>query len=210
MAETLSAPRAEFDIEDPWSAPAACEPVRLRRSTDASVPRLATHVAAWYDDECLSVLFSCADDHVEATHVAHDAPLYEEDVVEVFLAPDELTHYYELEVSPRGTLFDAAVDSPHGDRASMHVDRGWTCEGLAAAVRKVTESDGGITIDTLIRIPFAGLARRAPRKGEIWRANFFRIDRHPRHGDEYSAWQPTMKTPPDFHVPRAFGALLFQ
>jgi hypothetical protein len=210
IPETLVAIRASFDMEDPWSVPAGCTPVRLRRATDGAPPRLSTSVTAWFDDECLSVLFSASDDHLEATYLSHDAPLYEQDVVEIFAAPETLERYYELEVSPRGTLFDARVDSPDGDRRTMHVDRDWTCEGLFAAIRRVTESDGATSIDTLVRIPFASLERGVPQEGEMWRMNFFRIDRHPELGDEYSAWQPTMKNPADFHVPAAFGTLRFQ
>ena len=55
----------------------------------------------------------------------------------------------------------------------------------------------------------AALGREKPRDGETWRANFFRIDRHPQHGDEYSAWQPTMKDPADFHIAECFGTLTF-
>ena len=208
-AETLVVPRGAFEMEDPWTAPAGCTPVRLRRATDAAPPRLATSVAAWFDDLHLSVLFSASDDHVAATLLAHDAPLYSEDVVEFFFAPAEPTHYFEIEVSPRGTIFDAAIHSPEGGRATMAVDRGWNCADLIAAVRVVTESDGSMTTDTLIRIPFASIRREVPKHGETWRANFFRIDRHPRHGDEFSAWQPTWKMPPDFHVPAAFGTLRF-
>jgi hypothetical protein len=209
MSEILEVPSAPFDMEEPWSIPARCKPVRLRRAADAAALRLATSVAAWYDDDYLSVLFSGADDHLVARYFAHDDPLYEEDVVEIFLAPADLTRYYEIEVSPRGTLFDAAIDSPDGVRRTMQVDRGWTCEGLVAAVRIVTESDGSRTLDVLVRIPFFALERATPGHGETWRANFFRIDRHPVEGDELSAWQPTMRQPPDFHVAAAFGTLRF-
>jgi hypothetical protein len=207
--ETLAVPRGPFEMDDPWTAPAVCRPVRLRRANDAMPPRLATSVMVWFDDGHLNVLFTAADDHVEATLLAHDDPLYEEDVVEVFLAPEEATTYFELEVSPRGTVFDARIESPDGNRATMRVDRDWTCQGLIAAVRSVKESNGAATVDTLVRIPFAALGRTTPAGGETWRANFFRIDRHPRHGDEFSAWQPTLKTPADFHVPAAFGTLRF-
>ncbi|PYQ30509.1 MAG: hypothetical protein DMF56_06755 [Acidobacteria bacterium] len=207
--ESLIVPRAAFDIEEPWSVPPECKPVRLRRATDGASPRLATRVAVWYDDDYLTVLFSADDDHVDATHLQHDAPLYEHDVVEAFVAPERAGDYFELEASPRGTLFDARVHSPDGVRATMEVDRDWNCEGLFAAIRKTTEADGAMTIDTLIRIPFAGVGRRTPAAGEEWRGNFFRIDRHSRHGDEFSAWQPTMKTPADFHVTAAFGVLRF-
>ncbi|HYH06580.1 MAG TPA: carbohydrate-binding family 9-like protein [Thermoanaerobaculia bacterium] len=208
--ETLRVPRAGFDMEEPWVAPAACEPVRLRRATDGTTPRLTTSVAVWYDDEYLSVLFTATDDLVHATYTGHDDPLYEEDVVEIFLAPETLVRYFELEVNPLGVLFDAVIDSPAGDRATMRADRAWTCEGMFAVLRNVIESDGTMTIDTLVRIPFAALGRSTPHAGETWRANFFRIDRHPRAGDEYAAWQPTMKIPADFHVPAAFGKLQFR
>ncbi len=201
--------RGDFEMEDPWTAPAFCTPVRLRRASDAAPPRLATSVAAWFDEHRLSILFSAGDDHVEATMLAHDAPLYEQDVVEVFFAPEEPTRYFELEVSPRGTVFDARIVSPDGNRATMQVDRRWDCEGLIAAVRVVTESNGAMSVDTLLRIPFASVGRATPREGERWRANFFRVDRHPSHGDEFSAWQPTMRIPADFHVPAAFGTLRF-
>lgn len=208
-AGILRVPRARFEIEDPWATPAECEPERLRRSVDASAPRLVTTVAASYDEAFLTVLFSASDDHVEATLREHDAPLYEQDVVEIFLAPQTLTRYFELEISPQGTLFDAVVDSPDGVRGTMRVDRDWNCDGLIAAVRRVPEREGFSTIDTVVRIPFESLGQHPPASGESWRANFFRIDRHPQLGDEFSAWQPTLRHPPDFHVPAAFGLLHF-
>jgi len=209
MTETLVVPRAPFDMEEPWVAPPLCSPVRLRRATDAAAPRLATSVAAWYDREYLTFLFTGMDDFIRATYMKHDSPLHEQDVVEVFLAPDGVQRYFEIEVSPHATVFDAAIESPDGVRATMRTDRDWTCEGLVAAVRKVTESSGGMTTDTLVRIPFSALARPSPAAGEVWRANFFRIDRHPREGDEFSAWQPTLRNPADFHVTSVFGTLWF-
>jgi hypothetical protein len=86
----------------------------------------------------------------------------------------------------------------------MRADLSWTCHGLFAAIRRQGE-----LVETVVRIPFASVADRAPIRGERWRANLFRVDRSTRHGDEYSAWQPTWKNPADFHVPAAFGTLLF-
>jgi hypothetical protein len=209
MSETLVVPRAAFDMDDPWATPAECSPVRLRRATDAAAPRLATSVAAWYDRQYLNVLYSATDDHIRATYHLHDDPLYEQDVVEVFLAPDGLQRYFEIEVNPHGVVFDAAIESPTGTREGMLADVKWTCEGLFVALRKVFETSGTMSIDTIVRIPFLALQRATPGDGETWRGNFFRIDRHPEQGDEFSAWQPTMRTPADFHVAAAFGALRF-
>jgi hypothetical protein len=207
-AASLAVPRAPFDMEDPWEVPAACTPVALRRATDGGLPRLPTRVAAFFDDRHLTILFSATDDFVRTNYDRDDEPLYEDDVVEVFITPGELTRYYEFEVSPNGAVFDATVDSPDGSRETMHVDRAWNCTGVVAAVRTVVDAGGAMIIDTLLRIPFAALDRNTPVAGETWRANFFRVDRHDR-GDEYSAWQPTLRDPADFHVPAAFGALRF-
>ena len=64
--------------------------------------------------DVLCVRFDGRDDGVVATHTRRDAPLWEEDVFEVFLAPgdDSPRLYYEFEVNPLGTLFDARVESP--------------------------------------------------------------------------------------------------
>jgi hypothetical protein len=206
---TLTIPRAPFSMEEPWAIPKACSPVTLRRAQDGEAPRLLTTMAAYYDDTQLTLVFICDDDHIVSTHMVHDAPLYEEDVVEAFLAPEHLEEYLELEVSPRGTTLDARLQSPDGVRATMKTELDWTCEGLTAATVIDYENGTPIELHVVLRIPFAALGRSAPRDGETWRANFFRIDRHPAEGDEFSAWSPTMKTPADFHVAAAFGTLRF-
>lgn len=200
----LDVPRGEFSIEDPWAIPSNCVPAALKRATDDGAPRLATTIAAYYDDDFLTVVFEGVDDEIVATYLDHDEPLWQEDVVEIFLAPEGLTPYVEIEVNPLGTIFDARIDSPDGVRATMKTDLAWTCEGLFAALRR----DDGTRVQIVIRIPFAAF-KKNPNAGDEWRANFFRIDRSAAHGDDFSAWQPTMKTPPDFHVTAAFGALRF-
>ena len=201
----LVLPLADFSIEDPWAVPDACAWAKLRRAVDGEPPRLATSVAGFFDEEVVTFVFRAIDDEVVATQLGHDAPLYQEDVVEIFLAPERLTRYFEIEVNPLGATFDAIIDSPDGNRATMKADIGWTCEDLFQGIRRTED-----VVETVIRIPFRSLARGAPADGEIWRANFFRIDRSPSRGDEFSAWQPTMKQPPDFHVPAAFGEIRFQ
>jgi hypothetical protein len=200
----LEVPRGEFSIEEPWAIPSGCVPVLMKRAADGGAPRLATSVTAYYDDDFLTVLVAAEDDGIVATYLDHDEPLWQEDVVEIFLAPEGLTPYFEIEVNPLGTTFDARIDSPDGVRATMKTDLAWTCEGLFAALRR----DDGTRVKIVIRIPFASL-KKHPNAGDEWRANVFRIDRSASHGDDFSAWQPTMKTPPDFHVTAAFGALRF-
>ena len=46
------------------------------------------------------------------------------------------------------------------------------------------------------------------RMPAVWKVNFFRVEgsAEPRF---YSAWRPTNTPEPNFHVPEAFGALVF-
>lgn len=202
---TLQIRRTPFSIEDPWALPAKVDRIPLCRAADSRRPRLQTTVAVFADATHLNVLFQADDDGIVATHLVHDAPLYEEDVVEIFVAPSDASHYFELEVNPLGTTFDARIESPNGTRAAMKVDIGWECAELFAAVRKTPAKT-----ETIVRIPFASLGVSAPNGSTEWLANFFRIDRSKSHGDEFSAWSATFKNPPDFHVTSAFGRLRFQ
>jgi Carbohydrate-binding family 9 len=168
-------------------------------------PRLATALRIGRRGDALCVRFDARDDGtgVVATHRERDAPLWEEDVCEVFLAPEEDSprRYFEFEVNPLGTLFDARVDSPELARASMRVDTSWDCPGLSA---RVTVRPGRWS--AALTIPLAALCD-GPIPA-IWRANFYRIDRGAsEQPDEFSAWSPTLADPADFHVPERFGIL---
>jgi hypothetical protein len=88
--QELVVPFAHFTIEEPWNVPEVCDSVELRRATDGGAARQRTIAAVYFDDEMLTVVFSGVDDRVVATHLEHDAPLWQEDVVEVFLSPSRL------------------------------------------------------------------------------------------------------------------------
>jgi len=173
--------------------------VPLRDARDGRPPRLSTALRVGLRGSTLCVRFDGRDDGVVATYLNRDDPLWEEDVFEVFLAPEEPPHrYYEFEVNPLGTLFDARVESPELSRRTMRVDSDWDCAGLSAGVSRRERR-----WSAMLRIPLPELAGgRIPVR---WRANFHRIDRGAL--DEYSAWSPTYADPPDFHVPERFGIL---
>ena len=62
---------------------------------------------AW-DEEALYVAARAKDASVVATFTERDAPLWEEDVLEVFIFSTDASSYVEVQGSPRGILFDAA------------------------------------------------------------------------------------------------------
>src|SRR5262245_5031254 len=192
--------------EDRFPRSAAWEAVpelNLRRAQDGGDPLYPTRVRLPEDGARLFVRFDCADPDVWATHTEHDAPLWEEEVVEIFLAGggEVPTAYFEIEVNPLGALFDAKVLNPDGRRATMRVDLGWNPPGLRARV--IRDAPTGWTAE--IALPWAECFPDGTPS--LLRANFFRIER-PRAGPpEHSCWSPTLADPPDFHRPECFGIL---
>jgi hypothetical protein len=195
----------------PWSA---IEPVALVPSHGrAPEPGFqSTALRVCHDGARLHVGFDCADRDVWGSYTGRNDPIYDEEVVEAFLAPSEdPRRYFELESNPRGAFFEARVESPEGRRATMRVDRDWRCAGWERVVRV----DGDLAVRDgrhvgwriAWAIPFASLGAAPPRPGTRWRANFFRVDR--AGGGQFSAWSPTFADPADFHVPDRFGTLVF-
>lgn len=177
-------------------------PLHLLRASDGGRPRLSTAVRVGTRDGALLVRFDARDDGWIATKTRRDDALWQEDVVEVFLSPEEPPHtYYEFEVNPIGTLFDARITSPRLARPTICVDVEWDCPGYSA---RVSRRPG--LWSARLTIPLEPLA--GGRTTATWRANFFRVDRGGRKNpDEFSAWSPTLASPPDFHDARRFGTL---
>ena len=204
----IEVPRRTLDIARPWTAAEGAVWTALTETTDGSSPRLATLCSLFHDDDHLYVHFRYEDDEVLAHYRARDEPIYEEEVLELFLAPEKPGRYFEFQISPIGTLFDAIVDNPDGLRETMHVDRDWNCEGLWGTVRRERESDGSWRAQVILSVPFRSLGVDPPIAGAEWRGNLFRIDRSEIE-DSFQAWCPTLRTPPDFHVPDRFGVFRF-
>lgn len=187
--------------DDAWARVAA---VTLMRCEDGAPPSQATSVRLAYHAKALLIRFDCRDRDIWATHTERDAPLWEEEVVEVFLAPGAglPAEYVEIEVNPLGTIFDARVANPHGRRDSMRVDATWDAPGLVAAVDRATP--GSWRVD--LTIPWGALCDGPPPR--VWRGNLFRVER-PRDGDaELCCWSPTLTLPADFHKPACFGTMV--
>jgi len=194
-----SVPVLDVPLLSPADRLVALPPIRLTDARMGACPRLSTAVRVGIRGAKLCVRFDGRDDGVVATYRERDAPLWEEDVFEVFLAPeDPPRRYFEFEVNPLGALFDARVESPELSRSSMRVDTSWNCPGLQARVTCRPDR-----WSALLTIPLAGLCDGPPPAR--WRANFYRIDRGA--ADELTAWSPTYANPADFHVPERFGVV---
>lgn len=195
-----------------WSAgddPFAWDWTRLPAITpfilaDGSGPALQqTAARLGYDAGCLYVRFDCEDCDIWGTYRERDEPIYDEEVVELFISPGAETpaEYFEFEISPNGVFFDARISNPHEDRATLRVDLAWNADARWWARR---EDDAG-RWTAILALPWRCLASEP--LPSVWRANLFRIER-PRNGEpEFSCWSPTLTTPADFHKPSRFGYL---
>lgn len=182
---------------EPWNT---LPRIQLRETTGGALPEQGTTVcAAWTNTE-LRILFDAVDSEPWATLSERDAPLYTEEVVEVFLDPvGDLECYFEIEVNPLNAVLDLVL---RRGRSGYKKDFAWRCEGLRTLVRR-TESGWA----TEMAIPFASLIADPPHFRSRWRVNFFRIDRPRGRDRELSAWSPTKVG--TFHVPQRFGVLEF-
>jgi hypothetical protein len=174
---------------------------------DGSGPaRQQTVTRVCYDDQALYVRFDCQDEDIWGTYTQRDEPLYDEEVVELFLAPgaEDPVSYYEIEVSPNGVLFDAQVYNPTSQRADMQVGLDWDCPGIRWEARR---DDAARHWWATLVVPWSAVAPPGDLP-IIWRANFYRIER-PRSAEaEFSCWSPTLTQPADFHKPAYFGRLI--
>lgn len=176
-----------------------------------------TRFRALWTDAALFLRFDAADDAPWHTMTRRDDRLWEEEVVEIFLDPSRSgVDYAELEISPANVVCDLVVRRPWPDLSS---DPGWHIDGLATRVARwsgpAADGDGWTAT---ARVPWEGLrpitdgVRVPPRAGDVWSFNVFRIKRpggpaRPAENVVLSAWSPTGA--PSFHVPSAFGSLVF-
>ncbi|BBI31595.1 carbohydrate-binding family 9-like protein [Cohnella abietis] len=162
--------------------------------------RQRTLLQTCWDSEAIYVRFECEDDHTVADYLNRDDPLYDQDVVEIFLDEEGLgQRYIELEISPRNVIFDAIIQN-HGEK--IDVNKEWDAEGLETSVH----TEGELRI-YLIKLPFIHF-KQTPEIGTQWRVNFYRIDDNREGQREFQAWSPTGAI--DYHISSKFGTLIFE
>lgn len=193
--------------EEAWKA---ATPVVLRGSFDGQPASLRTEARLLYDDTNLYVSFVAEDPDIWGTLRKRDDPIYEQEVVEIFLdANADGRTYNELQVSPHNVIFDAYFPARR-----QGMDTSWD-SGMRTAVQvrgtldNPSDRDEGWTVEA--QIPFARLAEVPsipPKKGERWRFNLYRLEHRDRRTVEGYAFSPLFIG--DFHALPRFGWLSFQ
>jgi len=201
---TMKALRIERDFipdgqltEPEW---AAAKPIRLEYQSGSAraLPNLTTPVRVLWSDQFLYLSYESPYTELSVfspTQKDERFGLWDNDVVEAFIAPDpqRLTRYTEYEWAPNGEVLDLKLDLPEKDFA-------WS----SGAEHAVTIDEPAKVWRVEIRIPWSALCDEKPQPGTKWRANFYRHDKQHIAG---LAFSPTLK--PSFHTPERFGWLEF-
>ena len=183
------------------------EGMDLAENLTGEKPWQATMAKMAWNRDFLYIAFQGEDDVQRASYRGFNDPLYEEDVVEIFIDDDrDLKTYLEIEVNPRNAVLHYLI---HNDLQGEKLQ----FARIEPKVRSAVAYDQLNRIWKVeIAVPFAEFitaTRIPPRDGDRWLMNLFRIDRAIKpEEDEYSAWSPTGKL--DFHRPEFFGALVFK
>lgn len=165
-------------------------------------PGRATEVQLLWTPDTLFVRFQAKYQNITVFPNAREDgwrdELWNRDVAEAFLQPDSRDpwKYKEFEVSPNGFWIDLEI-----------ANRGHT-ELHSKLRRRVVQDTQAKTWTAELAIPMPSLTPHFDAR-ESWHANFFRVEgeAEPRF---YSAWSPTYSREPNFHVPGAFGKLVFR
>jgi hypothetical protein len=205
----------DFTVTGSGEAPAwknaAWEPLEVRGT--GALP-YQSRVKMLYSKTGLYVLMEAEDRTITATMSEDFLDLWNEDVFEFFLWPDEQhSVYFEYEISPLG--FELPILIPNFDGKFLGW-RPWHYEG-ARKTQKATTVIGGpkqsgahVTGWTAeVFVPYEllkPLQNVPPERGTRWRANFYRMD----YDDGKNTGWDWSRVGPSFHEFQKFGTLVFE
>ena len=195
-------------LTDVWNR---SEWINLGQQENTNSP-YKTKTKVLYSETGIYFLFNCEDKKLTSTMKADNLNLWEEDVVEVFLWPDEsFPVYFEYELSPHNFELPIIVPNKNGSFLGWLP---WHYDGERRIQHAVSITGGSIGSASIsgwfaeFFIPYkllAPLIGMSPVSGTRWRANMYRIDYD--NGQVPFAWQKTTDT---FHEYKKFGVFIFE
>ena len=182
----------------PWTE---CVRLPLVDCVTGRKPIWGTEVRLGWEDDTFHGLFLCQDPEPWATKTKRDDPLWEEEVVEIFIDPfGDSISYFEININPLNVVADVFIRRV---RTGLRKNFAWRCEGLATACG--TLAYGWVAA---FQIPFRALGDCHPSRSPLWKANFARIERPKEGKQELTAWSPSFVD--SFHLLERFGTLRFE
>jgi hypothetical protein len=198
-------------IADNWLE---TEWIRLSQIKGAKSKGYYTKIKVLHSSTGIYILFECGDRVLNASFHQDFKKLWKQDVVEVFIWPEEADPvYFEYELSPLNYELPILISDKQTDRAEWIP---FLYEGSSRQTRHRVFIEGGkkksnASINRWIAeifIPYAllnPLNNVSPKLDMKWRANFYRID-YDNEDTKWWAWRPIRK---NFHEYEKFGTIIF-
>lgn len=176
-----------------------------------------TFVKVLYSETGIYFLFRCEDDSVSATITSDFEELWYEDVVEVFLWPNESEEvYFEYELSPLNYELPILVSKTDAGQSHwIPFEYSYKDGDSRKTVHKTSATGGKLKSGETITewraeffIPFElliPLKNRVPQSGTTWRANMYRVDYD--YASTNWTWQPITT---NFHDIYNYGTFIFE
>ncbi len=182
-------------------------------------PHATTTFSALWNSQGMAMRFNVCDLKPWHTMTKRDQPIWEEEVVEIFLDPTRTGRdYLEVEISPINVVTDLLIRHPW---PGLDNDISWDWAGLESTV--IPGSCEGMQPDSWVALawmPWAALervspqvaAQSPPKAGDRWKFNVFRIKRphgpaDPKTDAVFAAW--SAPDGPSFHAPAFFRDFVF-
>lgn len=201
----------DFELKEyPSSHWDKASPLELKDVTTGDpVDKKALCKMLW-SEQYLYVLYDIQDDHIWGTYLKDDDPIYDEEVVEIFISFGEQIpqKYLEIQFSPNAVKFDAKINNPTGSRhdSGFNVDLSWNSALKFKQKIEAKEDYGDHKAGrwtTQVKIPASELGS-VLKAGDRLRGNLFRIDGWPKQ-NSFQALVPNLETIPNFHTPKNFA-----
>ncbi len=170
-----------------------------------------------YSSTGIYILFSGQDDQITTKAYEDQGNLFFDDVFEVFLHPDPAVPvYFEYEINAMNKQLALMISNVSGQRKSWGP---WHHEGKdESGIRRKVNAEGGLqkingkieSWSAEIFFPYAALGilpKTPPRRGDVWNANFCRLDYDTGNSIKWS-WTPSIKT--SFHELEKFRSIIFE
>lgn len=199
VVRVTSAPRIDGHLDDlAWrSVPPVASFVPL--PDEPVVPSRPTVAWLAHDGQRLYIAFRCGEprpDRLRRTVLERDGDrIWEDDDVELFVAPDESPDapYFQVILNAAGALYD---------REHRGREAAWNAAGIEAAI-----DIGADAWTAEIALPFAALGVAPPADGTHWRVN---LARHVSAGEPHGQWLTWTPLSGDSLLqPESFGTLMF-
>jgi hypothetical protein len=197
-----------------WKNAMAIRGFFAAKSTTAPA-RSRTEAMMLWDDQHLYVQAVASDADLRGKFKERTDPLWEEDVVELFLKPrDDRPAYYEFEVNPIGTVMALQIDN-RKDKKPIKDMSAWET-GIAAAVQAEgtvnDSSDADQFYRVILAIPWKHLVHlggKPPQAGDAWKFTFCRNDLSKLYRKAEESNSAPMTTD-DWHRYEQYSTLTFQ